>query len=303
MASTKEWSLIYLAMLIFTCTAGIMVNLFIVAVDFPNWLRGRKIKTCEKVQCVLALSRICYLCISLIRVFIAISGKGNQFPLNDILTFIHISNNYTGLWYLTLLSVLFFMKIVDCKHALFLRLKAVMSRKLMYFIAGVTLISVCSSPMRVWGVKGLFEHSQQHNLTNVACKPDFDVSNIYAAAVGNCGPFIIYSVSSITLVTSLSRHVRQMRSGDTNLSSRNLDRYYIAVKSLTVCLLIYALHVAANVLAVVYFSCLGISGFFVLLNLFPNLHSVCMIYRNPKLRQQFPERMQAAANCFYQRRH
>uniref|UniRef100_A0A8C5MEP4 Taste receptor type 2 n=1 Tax=Leptobrachium leishanense TaxID=445787 RepID=A0A8C5MEP4_9ANUR len=277
MISTKRWSmdLTFLVVLICTCIAGIMVNVFIAAVNYLDWLKGRKIKACEKVICVLALSRMCYVCISLIRVSLFVSRQGNAI-MNYVFAFVHISVNYTGLWYLTLLSVLFVLKIADCKRALFIRLKAVITRRLPCFIVGVTLLAFCKATMRVWGLQKM-ANAQPYNLTNEACRPQFCLSILYAAAMGNFGPFVIYSVSFIMLVTSLGRHVIRMRSSDNSLSTTNLDRYNATIKSLAVCYLMFGLHVAADVLGATYYPCIGMSGFYVLVCVFPNLHSAYLI--------------------------
>uniref|UniRef100_A0A8C5MK33 Taste receptor type 2 n=1 Tax=Leptobrachium leishanense TaxID=445787 RepID=A0A8C5MK33_9ANUR len=287
------YDITFLVLCVFVFIAG-LINLFIVAVDFLDWLRGRKIKACEKIQFVLALSRICYLCFSLMQVLMPVSD--NWFIRLYIVPSISVSINYTGLWYLTLMSVLFFLKIADCKHVLFIRLKVVMTRRLMCFIVGVTLISVANAGLRVWVWQSYFNDTQPRTLTNATCMPQFSMSFLFGATVGNSGPFILYSVSFIMLVTSLPQHVIRMRSSDTGLSTTNLDSYNVAIKSLVVCFLIFSLQVGSNVLGTTFMSCFGMSGLLIYANVSPALHSVYLIYRKPKLRQRFSETIQAAAN-------
>uniref|UniRef100_A0A8C5QIQ2 Taste receptor type 2 n=1 Tax=Leptobrachium leishanense TaxID=445787 RepID=A0A8C5QIQ2_9ANUR len=244
----------FLVVFLFVFIIGFTLNLFLAAVDFPDWLKGRKVKASVKIQCVLALSRFFLLCFSLMQVLMSVSGQDEELIINSILTFFNISVNYTGLWYLTLWSVLFFLKIADRMHALFIRLKVVMTRRLMCFTVGVTIIAFGSAVLHVWGLESALKDAQPRNVTNAACKPLFSVLILYSVATGNSGPFIIYSVSFIMLVTSLCRHMIQMRSSVVGLSKSNLDSYYVAIKTLAVCYLIFGLQVGANVLGSTYLS-------------------------------------------------
>uniref|UniRef100_A0A8C5PCW6 Taste receptor type 2 n=1 Tax=Leptobrachium leishanense TaxID=445787 RepID=A0A8C5PCW6_9ANUR len=290
-----------LVVCIFVLTLGVMVNLLIAAVNFPDWLRGRKIKASEKIQCVLSLSRMCYACFSWIRLFIRLSGEDNLFLINTILSVILIINNHASLWYLTLLSVFLFLKIADYKHAIFLRMKVLITQRVMKCLVGISLIAICFAPIHIWNYFRLFDNLQPWNRTHETCQSQYDYGFIFFIVLWNCGPFIPYSVCYIMVVILVCRHVKQMRRSDVGLSRSNLDSYYFAVKSLTVCYLIYGFHVAVNNLITLYYFCLGIPVFYLLLNLFPTLHSIYLIYRNPKLRHLLSKTIQQAVIYFTKR--
>uniref|UniRef100_A0A8C5MLQ9 Taste receptor type 2 n=1 Tax=Leptobrachium leishanense TaxID=445787 RepID=A0A8C5MLQ9_9ANUR len=247
----RDTDIPHLVVSIFILIAVLMVNLFIAAVNFPDWLRGRKIKASDKIQCVLSLSRMSYLCIGFMIVFITISEDDNAFLINSILSVILIISNYTSLWYLTWLSVFLFMKVADYKHVLFIRLKVLVTQRVTKCLVGVSLMAICFSPFHIWVYFSLienYENPQPWNGTYETCQSQFDSVSIFFLVLCNCGPFIPYSVSYIMVVILVCRHVKQMRRSDVGLSRSNLDSYYFAVKSLTVCYLIYGFHVAVNIL-------------------------------------------------------
>ncbi|KAM8953299.1 taste receptor type 2 member 4-like [Pelodytes ibericus] len=296
-----------LTVTVITFIEGFLANGFIVAVYSTDRLGGREMKASDNILLSLSISRMCYQCLSLLRTFsFAFLPPSPALEVTIVTsTFLEIVFFYTSLWFVTLLSILYFLKIANYSHAFFLRLKTMISRRILLFIVVAVLISVCNTCLhiKVSGSETGFDNSTQNLSTGDTdtCRYRANDNYIYVFILGNSGPFLIYSTSSVLLFTSLYHHIKQMSDSNNGFTTSHLNSYYMAIKSMAVCFLFYGLQVGTNILCIFCNFLFGLMWTQIFLNFFPALHSNYLIYGTPKLRQLFTHRVQQGVNCVLNR--
>uniref|UniRef100_A0A8C5MJK7 Taste receptor type 2 n=1 Tax=Leptobrachium leishanense TaxID=445787 RepID=A0A8C5MJK7_9ANUR len=281
--------LMYTAVLVAALTVNLL-NLFIVAVNFLDYLKGRQLKTCDKIQGSLAVSRMGYQCVYLYYDMTLLFQSGGIRRNQKFSPFINSMFFYTSLWIAALLSVLYFLKIANYKNVFFLLLKRLITQKVHYFIITAFLIALCFSYLQI---RDMFVGDVFSNFTYVndtmdnECETDCININALVFSMGNLGPFIMYSSFFFSLLTSMCRHMKQMRSRDTGFASKHLDAYYAAIKSIAACFLLFTLQFVTSIVHMILISTMYKRWIGMLLVIFPSLHSGYLVYGTPKLRQQF----------------
>ncbi|XP_063297689.1 taste receptor type 2 member 114-like [Pelobates fuscus] len=290
---------------IITFMLGLMVNTFILAVNVSCWLRQRRIKASGQIQCSLAISRLCFQFLFLYEILIISFQHILVLDVNFFLTgFCMLLVFYSNLWFAALLSAIYFLKIANYSHDVFLYLKRMLSQKMLYFICAAVLIASCNSSLDLWIVSTELDISNSTimlYLQRIQCKSRKLSMYYLTYTLGNCGPFIINSISLFLLLSSLCRHLKQMKSRDTGFT-RHLDSYYVAINSIAAAFVFQGLQFGTNI---AYMFCIySTEGMWIqmLLYVLPSLHSCFLIYITTNLRQQFYSILQRGANCFLRRR-
>ncbi|XP_053316480.1 taste receptor type 2 member 8-like, partial [Spea bombifrons] len=267
--------------------------IFVVAVNFVDWWKRRKMNDSDKIICSLAFSRISWK-FSFVVTYHWFDSSSNKMYLY---VFLHIFFLYIGLWFTTLLSVFYFLKIANDRHVLFLYMRRVISQRLLGFIVVATLIAVCNASLYTWALyNDERAKNSTYSLTEEFCSREKPELHEIFFIVGNCGPFLILSFSSILLITSLCRHMKNMRSFSTN----HLNSYHAAIKSMVICFFIYMLYVGFNIL-ILCVSSINSLLLYALQNIFPVLHTGYLICSMTKLRLQFTKMVQCGTNCLRRR--
>ncbi|KAM8953300.1 taste receptor type 2 member 4-like [Pelodytes ibericus] len=299
--------LIIFAISIIEFTAGLMINTFIVAVNFFDWSRGRQMKSSDKMICLLVVSRTCFQLITLFHSSVLILYSPNRGGLEITLNFTYILEavfDYASMWFVTLLSVLYLLKIATYRNPAFLCLKRMITLKVNRFIIVVLLISVCSTCMYILSMDlPLTAHAMYDDRRkNGTCSHQYlDKADLVYYIVGNCGPFIIYSASSVLLMNPICRHMKHMRDSNNGFTTNQLDSYYAAIKSMAICFFLYFSHVATYVTYIFCRNSISILWVHIFLNTLPTLHSSYLVYQTPKLRQQFTNILQFGTDCLISR--
>ncbi|KAG9468285.1 hypothetical protein GDO78_023098 [Eleutherodactylus coqui] len=107
------------------CTAGILVNAFIVATSFQKWKTLKTLQTCDKILSCLAISR-CVLLFNamLLELLLIYFYQLFQNPvLGPAMMVGTMLMNNTNLWLTTILCVFICVKITNFNHKLFIFLK------------------------------------------------------------------------------------------------------------------------------------------------------------------------------------
>ncbi|XP_018423964.1 PREDICTED: taste receptor type 2 member 40-like [Nanorana parkeri] len=257
---------------------------FIITVHIVDYLKGQPLSPVDQILLSLGLVRMFLQVFSLFDAFLSLFFR-HVFPVPAILFLYLMSNasNLSNIWLTTVFSVTFCLKIANFHTALFLRLKATLSQQVVRLIVVSVLLSICFISLFLWVDSKV---NQAKELQGHAINETEYLTHVYIfVAMGNSFPFIIYSSSTILLITSLFLHMRQMKS-NANVTA-NLDTYYEAIKFMSFCLLCFVLLVGTNVTVLHYYKSLDVIALFIFWNAFPTLHSIYLIYRTNKLREHF----------------
>lgn len=278
------------ARLSFVITAGIgfvfglLIHSFIVAVNIMDWLKRRPVAMSDQVIASLGMSRLIFQFACLFHMFFAIFVDNNY--LNFFLIIMKVISNYSSIWLMTLLSVVYCSKISNFQNAFFRTLKTIVFQKAVHFIAGSVIVALfCGALQTLFDLTADLTNSTKAFTVTGTQRMQRNLKYFTFFILGNTVPFLIYFLASLLVIFFLCLHMREMKT-NSNYSFK-LNTYFTAFKAVTYCFLCYALHVGSNLIALYYVDSLSIVWVNVILNIFPALHSVILIYKTPNLKTQF----------------
>ncbi|XP_034621616.1 taste receptor type 2 member 9-like [Trachemys scripta elegans] len=252
--------IIGLIVLLMEIIIGMFGNGFIALIYCIDWVKSRKLFSCDMILTCLAMSRILLQGIFTADLFIHIFAPGT-FHLNQVqisLSFLWFFANTVGLWFTACLGIFYCVKITICNQPLFLRMKQTIFVMVPKLLLWSLLVSFVTSIPLIWGAASFI-------------------------------PFIIFLTTSILLISSLWRHTRNMQCNATSFWDPSTEAYVSAIKVLISCHILYIFYfVAVTVLSLP--TCLtdrtwtpAITS--MVLAAYTPGHSLILILINPKLKQ------------------
>ncbi|KAL8173169.1 UNVERIFIED_CONTAM: hypothetical protein K2H54_041522 [Gekko kuhli] len=219
---------------------GMSLNTFIVAVSCVNGMKNKQLKSIDKILAALGITRFCYLCMFLVKVFwMSISSR--VFEVTAMYQMFK-----AAIWFLTCVCFCFSaclcsfycIKIANFGHRLFVYLKLRISR----LVPWMLVVSVLGSL--------LLSFPFFHGIYNIACKnstgsgepanqmlEDFtwetDLLSLFAyCGVGFSVVFSVSVASSCLLLFSLWRHAHLMQNGSPSFSNLGMAAHFQAMKTI-----------------------------------------------------------------------
>ncbi|OCT81557.1 taste receptor type 2 member 116 [Xenopus laevis] len=298
--------LAFLVALGFSFLVGAAINIFIVAVNLADWLKRRQLSDSDKVLTWIGISRLGLQITTTLTVygviFFQMDLLGDVRTTSKALRFVEFFFNYSSIWFSTLLSFFYMVKIANFRHSVFVLLKERISRFLQTLGVSCLLLAFINTLLLfLWptNINGLVGNSTRDLNDNATVSHTERRAFVYLFVSGNCLPLAINAVSLTLLLVSLLLHIRQMRGGSSHsFSSPNLDKYYTAIKSMILCFLIYSVHIGIGFAGLTYSFSANIIWIQIMTNFFPTLHSLFLIIGTAKLRQQFSSIIHWAAKGF-----
>ncbi|XP_072000313.1 taste receptor type 2 member 13-like [Engystomops pustulosus] len=261
--------------------AGLITQVFILAVIAVDWGRGRRLSTADQVIVSIMISRILLHSVIQMNMFWTHFCAVCSFISSMILRMIFFSTMYSTTWLSTLLCVVFYFKISIFRNVLFLWLKRLFSKCILHFIIAVLLISA-GQTSAIYLVTFLTEKNYfSFNLTHgYRQQPSDVVFSMYL--VNMLAPLVIILLSSLFLIIYLHLHIRHMR-GSRKVTT-SMDAYNRIIKYTASTIFTCGLCFTISGLAEKFYDVFG----FVLVS-FPwtisgTLHSVLLIFMTPKLK-------------------
>ncbi|XP_063775272.1 taste receptor type 2 member 39-like [Pseudophryne corroboree] len=268
---------------------GLVIHSFIAAVNVTCWLKGRAVTSIDQVLTCLGISRMLiqiFSFLDLVFHFHIHLDPGNILDTTIECALIFV--NYSSIWFATLFSVVFCLKIAVFSNALYLRLKVFISTRIVHLIAASIVISFCYILMFLYLKNSLVStNSTEVFLTTSSRLPEMERRYIFLFIFGNIVPLLIYCMATVLLIISLCIHLTRMKCNDN--FSVHLRAYYTAIRSILFCFLFNALHVASNLIALHYMLVIGALWFHIILNVLPIIHSLHLIHKIGPLRQIFSQ--------------
>ncbi|XP_075197752.1 taste receptor type 2 member 40-like [Anomaloglossus baeobatrachus] len=228
---------IFLSVLYIECIVGIIMNFFIVAVNFMRWKTMRSFHIGDKILSSLATSRFLFI----FNVFVSYHPPLERFWANRnlqamstmavVTAFLHSTN----LWFATVLCVFYCVKITNYNWKFFIFLKDKMSTFFPRFLLVSLLISLSFSLPFGWCVfKPQIQNATNLTMENMTLSKVGVHENHHTMFLlflaGSCPPFLIFLVANFLLLHSLWMHTRRMRNSGSSFRSPNLESHFSAVK-------------------------------------------------------------------------
>ncbi|KAG9466123.1 hypothetical protein GDO78_017173 [Eleutherodactylus coqui] len=266
-----------------------MINAFIVIVICIEWKKHRQLHSSDQILLCLALSRLFLLLMALsITIFLTFFPH-LEFHSNEFGLLVRLFFSYSSIWFGTLLSVFYCIKISVYHNTLFMYVKTRISKLVPWLIAGSLLASLSSSLPLGWCVFTENKLDSSNDSLHVFSKvPNF--GNLFLIYnFGSSPPLILCCVSVVLLIKSLWSHTRQMQEIG-SFGNPNLETHFRVLKSMACFFFLYVFYYI-----IVNLTTTGVvkhdSPWIILCSIFtsttPSLHSAILIFTISKFRQAF----------------
>uniref|UniRef100_A0A8C5TA87 Taste receptor type 2 n=1 Tax=Malurus cyaneus samueli TaxID=2593467 RepID=A0A8C5TA87_9PASS len=288
-SNVTSYGATFVALITLETFAGMWINAFIVCVISIAWVKKKTLNSNEKVLLLLGCARFCFLCISWIYSFLSTIYPNYLYvqPIFQIVVTIQCFFNCSDLCVSTCLCVFYCIKIANFRNSFFICLKvkidrivpwlllgseifALVTGILAYDIADKTLCNNSTSPRNLWKVR---IKTDEHFF------PFYFITGLLFVT-----SFTAVIFSALLLLFSLWRHKRKMQTNSIN--SLSMDAHIKAMKSILSFLVMYSINFITLIVTMIYSSKeekAMMFLIFVFLYAFPGVHSLILIFSNPKL--------------------
>ncbi|KAL9865321.1 taste receptor type 2 member 9-like [Geothlypis trichas] len=270
---------------------GIWINAFIVCVLCIAWVKKKTLNSNEKILLLLGCSRISLLCFSWASHVISIIYP-NFLQMETILQllapFASFSNN-SNLWVSACLCGFYCIKIANFRNSFFIYLKVKIDRMVPWLLFGSEIVALAMGIV----MYDLRERLQKNNITSSCHENFWEVtirkdkhlfSSYFLAGLVFAVSFLVVIFSAVFLLFSLWKHKRSMKTN--SMKDLSMDAHIRAMKSVLSFLVMYSINFVCLVFKIMYarkkeniMSLL----IYIYLYAFPGIHSLILIFSNPKL--------------------
>ncbi|NWI89249.1 TA2R7 protein, partial [Pitta sordida] len=279
-----------LAIITFEAFSGLWINAFIIYVLCMGWFKKKTLNSNEKILLLLGCSRFCYLCISWVYSFLSIIYPHHIFvyPRLQLAEGAHSFSDFSNLWVSACLCIFYCIKIANFRNSFFIYLKVRIDRMVPWLLLLSVLFSlvigilfyVISDKLHCKNSTG------QRSLWEVKYKKNdhffliyFIIGFVFATS------FMGVIFPALLLLFSLWRHKRNMQTN--SMKDLSMDAHIRAMKSILSFFVMYNINIISFIVTTIY-STDGehpiIFLLYVFLYAFPGVHSLILIFSNPKLK-------------------
>ncbi|XP_072264353.1 taste receptor type 2 member 140-like [Pyxicephalus adspersus] len=286
--------------LLFACLgiilAGLGIQSFVVALNVIDWLKGRSITRADKIITSIGISRFFFhtaCLLSLVSMFF-VSNIPELIPI--LISFILQSSTISNIWLSTLLSIFFYFMVSTCSNNVFLRLKAIISRKVVCLIIASVLLSVGYS-FFYFLVNDIifFRNSTHHSISDSQQKQKILA---YISFLWSTVPLFMFFMASILLIILLAYHISKMNNHGNSMS--NTDTYHRTMKFTVFSFIVFALGIF--IIFELQMGFLDILFVGIMVNIYTILQSALLIYVATKLRNQFFRIIRCGTDCLFNKK-
>ncbi|KAM9319650.1 taste receptor type 2 member 43-like [Gastrophryne carolinensis] len=276
--------------------SGLIFQLFIVAVNVTERLKGRLMSATDQIITLLGVSRLIFHFTSFWCIVQTSFKIQMHIHLLKVIIFISSFSFSSNTWLSVLLSILFCLKISNVNKVFFLRLKTMMSRRVGFFIAACLLWCAILAFIRLE-----LYFSPSNNFTNAKISSQKSgFSKTAVLLLGNIVPLLIYLPSSALLAASLCHHMYIMRRGGSTTGS--MATYLRTLAFIIVSFLLFSVHVITNITGWYNLFTIDVLGIHCISHIFPIIHTLYVIHVTTKLKDQLCGIFQSGTKCLFKRR-
>ncbi|XP_063280002.1 taste receptor type 2 member 10-like [Prinia subflava] len=284
--------------------AGMWINSFIVCVLCIGWMKKKTLNSNEKILLLLGCSRFCSLCVSWAYSFLSLIFPIYLYvhPILQLAVFFQAFFNQCNLWVSASLCVFYCIKIANFRNTFFIYLKVKIDRMVPWLLLGSVLSALALGTV----ISNLTETVQGNNLSSTCHRNFWEASirmdkhftsSFLLAGFGYAASFMAVVSSAVFLLFSLWRHKRKMQTN--SMKDLSMEAHIKAMKSILSFLVMYTINFVCLILTIIYPTNNEntLTGFIAIyLCAFPGIHSLILIFGNPKLEKALL-RILSCVNC------
>ncbi|XP_071403867.1 taste receptor type 2 member 7-like [Pithys albifrons albifrons] len=280
------------AIITFETLAGMWINAFIASMLCMAWIKRKTLNSNEKILMLLGCSRFWYLCVAWIHSFLSATYPYylHVYPTLELVVSMYAFLNHFSLWVSACLCVFYCIKIANFRNSFFIYLKVKIDRIVPWLLLGsvVLALAVCTLAYDI----AEYLHSKKGNSTcrgnflEESIKTEEHLFNVYFIyGFGYAASFTAVISSALLLLYSLWRHKRNMQTN--SMKDLSMDAHIKAIKTILSFLIMYSINFMCLILTIIYSAEKNENAMtflvFVYLYAFPGIHSLVLIFSNPKL--------------------
>ncbi|KAM6081479.1 taste receptor type 2 member 9-like [Chlamydotis macqueenii] len=271
--------------------AGMWINAFIVSVLCIAWVKKRSFNSNEKILLFLGCCRFWYLCVTWVYSFLLIIYP-RCFRIHLIPQLLEVLQSFlnsSNLWVSAFLYVFYCIKIANFRHIIFTYLKVKIDRMVPWLLWGSLLLSLVISILVYNIIDGTHYNNSKPTTTGNFWKPSIKMDGhffpvFFVTGFGFTTAFTAVILSALLLLFSLWRHKRKMQTN--SVKNLSVDAHIKAMKYILSFFFLYSVNFICLVLTLIYATKKPNRATFlilVFLYAFPIVHSLILIFSNPKL--------------------
>uniref|UniRef100_A0A672UE15 Taste receptor type 2 n=1 Tax=Strigops habroptila TaxID=2489341 RepID=A0A672UE15_STRHB len=273
-----------------TALAGTWINAFIISVICISWVKKKSFNSNEKVLLFLGCARFGYLIVTWVYCFLSIIYHTRFYvhSIPQVVVAVQSFLSSSNLWVSACLCVFYCVKIANFRYTFFIYLKVKIDKIVPWLLLGSVLLSlvICIAVYYITGEA----HCSNSNSTTLEnfWKIDVKMSEEFLPVFlingfGFATAFMAV-IFSVLLIFSLWRQKRKMQTN--SMKELNMDAYIKVIKSILSFFIIYSFNFICLILTLIYAAKEQTTASFLIFIFqyaFPSLHSLTLIFSNPKL--------------------
>ncbi|NXL22219.1 TA2R7 protein, partial [Setophaga kirtlandii] len=288
--NVTSYGMLTVAIISLEAFPGMWINAFIVGVLCIAWVKKKTLNSNEKILLLLGCSRFWYLCIHWVYKFLSfIYPNYLHVPtMLQLVVFFQAFFNHCNLWFSACLCGFYCIKIANFRNSFFIYLKVKIDRLVPWLLLGSGILAL------VVGIVAYDIADKPHCNSNSTGQGNFGTANIkmdkhffpsfFLAGFEYAASFMAVIFSAVFLLFSLWRHKRMMQTN--SMKDLSMEAHIRAMKSIFSFLVVYSINFVCLVLNMVYVTKKANQMTFLILvfqYIFPGLHSLILVFSNPKL--------------------
>ncbi|NXK31530.1 TA2R7 protein, partial [Piprites chloris] len=259
-----------------------------------SWVKKKTLNSNEKILLLLGCSRFWYLCISWVYCFLSIIYPSYLYvhPIFQLLNSAQSFFNSSDVWVSACLCVFYCIKIANFRNSFFIYLKVKIDKMVPWLLLGSVLFSLVIGTIAYdLSDKALCNNlnfTSQGRIWKASIRIDQHVlPNYFIIGFGYATSFMAVILSALLLLFSLWRHRCNMQTN--SMKDLSMDAHIKAMKFILFFFIMYSIYFISFTLTLIY-SMKNENNVIVLIYLilytFPGLHSLVLIFSNPKLEKR-----------------
>ncbi|NXP06520.1 TA2R8 protein, partial [Thinocorus orbignyianus] len=283
---------------------GMWINAFIASVLFIAWVKKKSFNSNEKILLFLGCCRFWYLCFMWVYSIISIFYPWVFYVPHVPQLFASIKSflNFCNLWVSACLCIFYCIKIANFRHIFFIYMKTKIDRIVPWLLLGSVLLSLVIGILVYIITSEALCNNHNSTIHGNIWKVTIKVNEhffpvFFLAGFGFATTFIAAISSALLLLFSLWRHKRKMQTN----SGKNIsmDAHVKAMKSILYFFILYSINFTCLILTLIY-ATEKINPVAILISLFqyafPGVHSLILIFNNPKLEKALQRTLSCVTN-------
>ncbi|XP_059699396.1 taste receptor type 2 member 9-like [Haemorhous mexicanus] len=271
--------------------AGMWINAFIVCALFIAWVKKKTLNSNEKILLLLGCSRFWYLCFTWIYRFLSMIYPNFLYvqTIRQLVRSFTTFFNYSNLWISACLCGFYCIKIANFRNSFFIYLKVKIDRMVPWLLLGSEILALAIGIV-ISHLTETLENinntsTSQGNFWEVTIRKDKHLfSSFLLSGFGYAASFMVVNFAAVSLLFSLWRHKRTMQTN--SMKDLSVDAHIRAMKSVLSFLVMYSINFVCLILAIIYATKkenIMTLLIYIYLCAFPGVHSLILIFSNPKL--------------------